>query len=110
MSDVAPEATGSNLLSGANRLTIALAAALIAVLAFGAGFATKSLFSHDGPRHGQFIGAPGMGGPMGPGPEHMRRGPRGMAVGTVQSVDGSTVTVKTLEGETVKVKITSKTR
>jgi hypothetical protein len=99
------------------RPTLALGAAAIVALGFLGGYVVKDATADEGPfghqlAGGQVMMAPGPNGPGGPdgqmaGMRGRQDGPPNVTVGTVKSVDGTTVTLTTAEGETAKVSIGS---
>jgi len=83
---------------------LSLAAGLIALAAFLLGYVVKDLCHDDHPRMGHVMIE--RGGPMGPaGRMHENRLDGGPQGGTVQSINGSTVTLKTPDGKTSTVKL-----
>lgn len=76
---------------------LALSAAVIALAAFLLGYVAKDVGHHDRPRMGIVRMHDGPGGK----PGKLER----LNAGTVESVTGNTVTIKTRSGETAKVKL-----
>ena len=89
---------------------LALAAGLIALAAFLLGYVVQDLGHDDRPVMGRVMidrNGPGgglMGGGM-MGPDGDRKRMERVDAGTVQSVSGTTVTLKTPAGQTTKVKL-----
>lgn len=95
--------------TSANRATLGLAAALLLVGGFVGGYLTKDATSGGDDRAGgNFTRMAGPGGQGGPGGGQGGR-PMNLTIGTITKVDGSTVTIKTTSGTTVKATIGSDT-
>lgn len=109
-----PRAAGARP-SHLSRSTLALGGAVLVGAGFLGGYvvkdATADEASFDRPMMGgQMMGGPGgpngAGGPMGGGPGRDGRPPN-VTVGTVKSVNGTTITLTTSDGDTTKVSIGS---
>lgn len=110
-----------------SRVTLALGAAVLVGAAFGGGVAVERKWGDDSPSNTNRAGFPNGGQGAFPGPEGGGagnggtgggnggngngglRGPGDVTFGTVESVDGDTVTLKTQDGTTVTVKTDSDT-
>lgn len=97
--------------SGANKATLGLAGALLLVGGFVGGYVTKDATAGgDGPG-GSVVRAGGPGGGFGGGQQGGGPGggaggrPVNLTIGTITKVDGTTVTIKTTDGKTVKATI-----
>jgi hypothetical protein len=107
MNDIAPDATPDRPSIALTTPFLSLAAAVIALAAFLLGYVVKDIaFDHGGPR----VTVARMDGPaqFGPDGKHgmpalPERGLDDVTAGTVTSVDGNILSLKTRDGRSVKV-------